>query len=87
MQSSYTLMLDNVEVDKMNGSRVRALRELRGLTLRETAGRASIDPGQLSRFERGMAGLGIRRLRQLALVLDLGELERALKPFVGESQK
>ena len=71
----------------MDGSRIRAVRELRGLTLREAAVRASIDPGQLSRFERGRGGLGIRRLRQLALVLDLHELERALKPFVGEAKK
>jgi transcriptional regulator with XRE-family HTH domain len=73
----------NVEVE-VDGSRVRAVRELKGLGLREAALRASIDPGQLSRFERGIAGLGVRRLRQLALVLELGELERALRPFVGE---
>ena len=66
----------------MDGSRVRAVRELKGMTLRETAVLAAIDPGQLSRFERGIAGLGIRRLRRLVAVLDLGELERALSLFL-----
>ncbi len=62
----------------MDGSRLRAVRESKGLTLTETARRAGIVPAHLSRVERGRRGLSVESLTRLAGVLDLRELERLL---------
>jgi len=51
------------------------------MTLQETADKAGIDVGQLSRIERGIGGLSIRSLRRLAKALQLSDLERRLAPF------
>jgi transcriptional regulator with XRE-family HTH domain len=63
----------------MDGSRLRAVRELKGLTLTETAKRAGIAPAHLSRVERGMRGLSVESLARLAGVLGLHELEGLLR--------
>jgi transcriptional regulator with XRE-family HTH domain len=52
--------------------------------LRETARRALIDPGQLSRIESGQGGLTIDSLYRLAIVLGLKELAKYLRPFASE---
>jgi transcriptional regulator with XRE-family HTH domain len=53
----------------------------RGLSLREVARRTGIDPGHLSKFERGEAGLGIDNLVRLARVLGAEEMVKLLTPY------
>jgi transcriptional regulator with XRE-family HTH domain len=60
---------------------LRGLRVARGLSLRDVAERAQVDIGQLSRAERGLAGISIPVLRRIAHVLELRELYRILEPF------
>jgi transcriptional regulator with XRE-family HTH domain len=55
-------------------STLRVVRRARGMGLRECAERAGIDPGHLSRVERGEAALSVDSLTQLARVLGLREL-------------
>jgi transcriptional regulator with XRE-family HTH domain len=40
-----------------------------------------MDPGQLSRVERGQMSLSIKALARLARVLSLRDLYRMLKPY------
>jgi transcriptional regulator with XRE-family HTH domain len=61
---------------------IRALREANGLSLRETARRADMDPAHLLRVERGEAGLSIDSLQRLARVLGPAELAKLLNPYV-----
>ncbi len=60
---------------------LRAVRIAHGLTLRETARRARIDPAHLSRVERGEKQLSVEALGRLAEVLVLPELARLLAPY------
>ena len=60
---------------------IRALREANGLSLRETARRAGMDPAHLMRVERGEAGLSIDSLERLARVLGPVELAKMLGPY------
>jgi transcriptional regulator with XRE-family HTH domain len=64
---------------------LRAVREARGLGLRDVANEAGIDPAHLSRVERGQANLSVEALLRLARVLGLRELVRLLTPYVGEN--
>lgn len=61
---------------------LREIREAKGLRQNHTAKDARMDPGHLSRVERGRVGMSVRVLHRLAAVLDLGELEQMLRPFV-----
>lgn len=61
---------------------IRAMREANGLSLRETARRAGIDPAHLMRVERGEAGLSIESLQRLARVLGPEQLVKLLAPYV-----
>ncbi len=63
---------------------LRSVRLANGLGLRETARRADIDPGQLSRIESDKGGLTIDSLYRLAIVLGLKELAKYLRPFTSE---
>jgi len=67
----------------------RARRESRGLSLREAARRADIEPSQLSRVERGMANLSVASTLRLARVLGMRglvrQLERVAPPAGGVS--
>lgn len=63
----------------MDGSKLRAVRESKGLTLTEAAERAGIAPAHLSRVERGSRGLSVESLTRLAGVLGLSELEGLLR--------
>jgi transcriptional regulator with XRE-family HTH domain len=66
----------------MNGiPPLRAVRQARGLGLREVARAADIDPSHLSRVERGKGSLSIEKLAQLAVVLELRELTKLLTPY------
>jgi transcriptional regulator with XRE-family HTH domain len=61
---------------------LREARLAKGLSLANVARRADIDLGQLSKVERGAAGLSIGSLLRLADVLGLTEVTDALEPFV-----
>lgn len=51
-------------LDKL-GARVRYLRQLRRLSIREVAGRAGVSPSFLSQFERGLSDASVGSLRQI----------------------
>lgn len=61
---------------------LRPVRIAQGLSLREAAERAHIDPAHLSRVERGKKHLSVDALYRLAVVLELRELQRLLTPYV-----
>jgi transcriptional regulator with XRE-family HTH domain len=65
---------------------LRAVREAHGLGLREVAARADIDPGHLSKVERGQSMLSVDSLLRLSRVLGLRELDRLLTPYVRGDQ-
>jgi transcriptional regulator with XRE-family HTH domain len=65
-------------------SKLRIVREARGLSLREAAKLARIDPAQLSRLERGLGGLSVNAAMRLARALGLPEVGKVLSPFVAE---
>ena len=60
---------------------LRAVREARGLGLREAARAADIDAAHLSRVERGVGHLSVPALGRLARVLGLREFERMAAIF------
>jgi transcriptional regulator with XRE-family HTH domain len=62
---------------------LRAVREAQGLGLREAARRSGIDPGHLSKVERGQAKLSVEALARLAGVLELRTLADLLGQYVG----
>jgi len=61
---------------------LRDAREAKGLTLRAAAHMSGIDPGHLSKVERGEKQLSLEALYRLALVVDLDELASHLKPLL-----
>lgn len=61
---------------------LRAVRVAKGLTLRAVAQRSGVDPGHLSKVERGEKQLSIESLYRLANVLELRELAQLLKPYI-----
>jgi transcriptional regulator with XRE-family HTH domain len=63
------------------------VREAQGLTLREAARLAGIDPGHLYRVEHGEAMLSLGSLLRLARVLGLRELDRLLSQYVVEPDR
>lgn len=69
------------------GSTLRAVRLAHGLTLRSTAKQAGIDPGYLSKVERGEKQLSIDSLYRLAHVLGLRDLARLLEPYVSTNEE
>ena len=67
-------------------SPLRAVRIARGLRLREVAAQARIDPGHLSKVERGEKQLSLEALYRLAVVLELRELSRLLGPYMRDQE-
>jgi transcriptional regulator with XRE-family HTH domain len=63
---------------------LRSVRIAQGLSLREAARRAHLDPAHLSRVERGERQLSVDALARLAQVLGLTELSRLLQPYQGQ---
>ncbi|MFE1424393.1 helix-turn-helix domain-containing protein [Streptomyces fungicidicus] len=63
-------------------SSLRSAREAKGMSLRATAHLSGIDPGHLSKVERGEKQLSIEALYRLATVVDLDELAAQLKPLL-----
>lgn len=60
---------------------LRAVREARGLSLRELGRRVGLDPTFLGRVERGEERLSVRSLERVAEALELRELRRLLEPW------
>ncbi|WP_078863575.1 helix-turn-helix transcriptional regulator [Streptomyces sp. AcH 505] len=65
---------------------LRAVRMARGMSLRAVAQRSDLDPGHLSKVERGERQLSIESLYRLAVVLELRELVVLLKPYLLEKE-
>ncbi len=65
---------------------LRAVRMAHGMTLRTVAERSGIDPGHLSKVERGQKQLSIESLHRLAVVLELSELAKLLAPYVSDRE-
>lgn len=61
---------------------LRAIREAHGMSLRELARRASLDPTFLSRVERGEERLSVRSLERVARAVGLRDLAKLLGPWV-----
>ena len=61
---------------------LRMVREARGMSLREVARKADLDPTFLSRVERGEDRLSVRSLNRVARALGLRELAKLLGPWV-----
>jgi len=58
------------------------VRTAKGLSLRTVAQRSGIDPGHLSKVERGEKQLSLESLYRLSVVLELRELSQLLKPYI-----
>lgn len=54
------------------------------MSLRAAAARSGIDPGHLSKVERGEKQLSLEALYRLAKVVDLDELAGHLRPLLQE---
>lgn len=65
---------------------LRAVRVARGWSLRTVAQRSRIDPGHLSKVERGEKQLSVEALYRLAVVLELRELSQLLKPYIPDRE-
>ncbi|MGW1609446.1 helix-turn-helix domain-containing protein [Streptomyces sp. NPDC002285] len=76
----------NETVDLRQPPPLRAVRVSRGWTLRQVAARSGINPGHLSKVERGEKQLSIESLYRLAVVLELRELSHLLKPYISERE-
>jgi transcriptional regulator with XRE-family HTH domain len=75
-----------VSTSALNPSPLRAVRVAMGMTLRATAHASGIDPGHLSKVERGEKQLSIESLHRLAVVLELFDLAENLKPFLCDQE-
>ena len=60
------------ELAEAFGSRLTQLREVKGWKQRELSRRAEIDPGRLSKLERGVARVSVPELIRLSLALGAG---------------
>lgn len=65
---------------------LRAIRAARGLSLRAVARRSGLDPGHLSKVERGEKHLSIDALYRVAIALELQELAASLEPYLTVSE-
>ena len=72
-------MLTNPQESRLRAERLRC-----GLSLRETARRAGIEPAHLSRVERCQASLSLAALVRVACVLNLTVLSQELETLISE---
>lgn len=63
-------------VQRQRVGRLRAVREAQGRSLRSVAREAGLDPGQLSRIERGEQRASVDQLISIGRVLGLRDLAR-----------
>ncbi len=61
---------------------LRAVRLAKGLTLRDVAERADVDPGHLSKVERGDKLLGLDSMYRVAVALGLTEFAQMLALYL-----
>lgn len=80
--SQTAFMLTESTLKQTSRPPLRAVREARGLSLTQAAQRAGIDPGHLSKVERGEKQLSLEALYRLAVVLDLREFAQMLALYV-----
>jgi transcriptional regulator with XRE-family HTH domain len=66
---------------------LRAVRLAQGRSLRDVAIPAEMDPGHLSKVERGEKNLSVDSLYRLAKVLGLRDLAKQLAPYVTSETK
>jgi transcriptional regulator with XRE-family HTH domain len=66
----------NSSVQNPRVGRLRAVREAQGRSLRAVAREAGLDPGQLSRIERGEQRASVDQLISIGRVLGLRDLTR-----------
>lgn len=69
LEDERAAVLDAFDAEAL-GARLRRLREARGLTLREVAGRLGISASAISQIERGVLRPSVNRLLALVTVLD-----------------
>jgi len=74
--------MQTISTQRLTTPPLRSVRMARGMTLRSAARQSGIDPGYLSKVERGQKQLSIDSLHRLAVVLELGELAELLKPYL-----
>src|SRR5262245_22916666 len=75
------------ELAEALGSRLTQLREVRGWKQRELSRRAEIDPGRLSKLERGVARVSVPELIRLSLALGAGLDELVFGSTVSPERK
>lgn len=73
--------MQTVSTQTLNNPPLRAARLDKGLSLRTAARLSGIDPGHLSKVERGEKQLSIEALYRLAVTLELQELVVLLRPY------
>jgi transcriptional regulator with XRE-family HTH domain len=61
----------NSDVTIVLGSRLREMRKMRGLSLRDQARALGVSPSTLSELERGIAGISLQRLQSVAASLSV----------------
>lgn len=66
---------------------LRPMRIARGVSLREVSRRTGISPSQLSKIERGQAGLTLPRLYLIAKEIGLKPLAEQLRPFIAQPEE
>jgi transcriptional regulator with XRE-family HTH domain len=62
-----------------SGRRLKALRELHGLSQGELSRKAGVDRAYVSRVEAGKQAPSVEYLRRIAVALGLGELSKAVE--------
>jgi transcriptional regulator with XRE-family HTH domain len=60
------------DVTRKVGQRLRDMRKMRGLSVREHARQLGVSPSTLSELERGIAGISLQRLQSVASSLSIG---------------
>ena len=85
MQNSSTFPLNSPVLSAPRFPPLRVIREAHGWSVRDVAERAGVDPGHLSKIERGLAGVSVETLASIATVLGLTELATLLAPYIRET--
>jgi transcriptional regulator with XRE-family HTH domain len=61
----------NSTTRRLNGTAVRAFREIQGIPLRELASRIEMNPGNMTRLEKGLRQTTIPRMARIATALSV----------------
>jgi transcriptional regulator with XRE-family HTH domain len=71
MKPDNTALIDSDVTPKV-GQRLRDMRKVRGLSVREQARHLGVSPSTLSELERGISGISLQRLQSVASNLGIG---------------